>query len=396
MAQAFLPVCAVVILLVTPVLPEHALAQTAPTDYRQYQEAGVAYSRSGQLEQAAASFRKALALKPDFLAARKNLATVLWFLNRKQESEREFLSLVKLLPGDPVPRLYLGLAAFDRKQYAAATNHLEKAGALASENPEVLPVLAEAYDKQGLPEKAYAAYTKLIAVAPDADENYIAFAGFASVHRNNPFALRVLDQGVARKPDSAKLLLERGIILAFEGDLAQAEISFHKASQSDPKWPLPFLALGIGQLERSNFSAAAATFRKAIQLAPADDRAHYLLATALKRAGSGNDSNPPEEMLAALRQAIALNPAAARARIALAQTYLASGNVEEAISELEKAVAADPHNPNALYQLGLAYQRQGQPAKARPFFQAFQEAKSKSTDEENELVQILKTVRPDR
>src|SRR5437660_1422303 len=94
--------------------------QAQPDDYRLCQQIGVEYTRSEQLDKASKFFREAVRLKPDFLPARKNLATVLWFLNQKQESEREFRKLLKWLPNDPAPRLYLGLAAYDRKQYADA------------------------------------------------------------------------------------------------------------------------------------------------------------------------------------------------------------------------------------------------------------------------------------
>jgi Flp pilus assembly protein TadD len=361
--------------------------QAQPDDYRLCQEIGVAYTRSEQLDKAEEFFRKAVRLKPDFLPARKNLATVLWFLNRKQESEREFQALVKLLPNDPAPRLYLGLSAYERKQYAGAITHLEKAGALAIENPEVLPVLADAYDRQGAPEKAHQVYTRLIALAPDSADAYASFAAFASAHRNNAFALRVLDQGLGRVPDSAKLWLERGIILALDGAQEQAELSFRTAGERDSSWSLPWLSLGIGQLERAQFADAAASFRQAIEREPKDDRARYLLATALKRDRKGQD-----EMVAALRQALDLNASNTRARVALAEFYAASGGLAAAVTELEKAVARDPGNAAALYQLGLAYQRQGKLEKARLTLQEFQKAKAKAREEETELVQILKTL----
>src|SRR5262245_53068339 len=227
--------------------------RSQPKDYRLCQEIGVAYTRSEQLDKAERFFREAVQLKPDFLPARKNLATVLWFLNRRQESEREFQSLVELLPKDPAPRLYLGLAAYDRKQYAGAIASLEAAGALASENPEVLPLLADAYDRQGAAEKAHQAYTRLIALSPESTDAYASFAVFASAHGNNAFALRVLDQGLRRVPESSKLWLERGIVLALDGAQEQAEISFRKAAERDPRSPLPVLSIGIGQLERGQF-----------------------------------------------------------------------------------------------------------------------------------------------
>jgi tetratricopeptide (TPR) repeat protein len=361
--------------------------QVQPDDYRLCQEIGVAYTRSEQLDKAAEFFRKAVRLKPAFLPARKNLATVLWFLNHKQESEREFQALVKLLPNDPAPRLYLGLAAYDRKQYADAVAHLEKAGALALENPEVLPVLAEAYDRQGAPEKAHQMYIRVIALAPDSADAYASFAAFACAHRNNAFALRVLDQGLGRVPDSAKLWLERGIILALDGGQEQAEISFRKAGERHPQWSLPWLSLGIGQLERGQFVDAAASFRQAIAREPTDDRARYLLAAALKR-----DPKSQDEMVAALRKALDLNGSNTRARVALAEFYSASDRLAAAIAELETAVARDPGNAAALYQLGLAYQRQGKVEKSRQTLREFQKAKARMREDETELVQILKTL----
>ena len=46
----------------------------------------------------------------------------------------------------------------------------------------------------------------------------------------------------------------------------------------------------------------------------------------------------------------------------------------------------------SLYQLGLAYQRQGKLDKARETLQEFQKAKARMREEETELVQILKTL----
>jgi len=79
------------------------------------------------------------------LGARKNLGTVLWFLDRKDESEREFQAVTTVQPADPVPHLYLGLADHARREFPRAKGHFEKAGSLALENPEVLPAVLEAY-----------------------------------------------------------------------------------------------------------------------------------------------------------------------------------------------------------------------------------------------------------
>ena len=77
-------------------------------------------------------YREAVRLNPQFHAARKNLGTVLWFLNRRDESEREFLVVTKSLPADPVPHLYLGLAAAARHEFPQAKRRIR-----ASRNPRL-------------------------------------------------------------------------------------------------------------------------------------------------------------------------------------------------------------------------------------------------------------------
>src|SRR5437867_10161711 len=77
------------------------------------------------------------------MAARKNLSTVLWFLNQKEKSVEEFLGILKMAPSDPVPHLYLGSWEYEHQQFARAKAHFEKAGDLAYKNPEALPMVLE-------------------------------------------------------------------------------------------------------------------------------------------------------------------------------------------------------------------------------------------------------------
>jgi tetratricopeptide (TPR) repeat protein len=395
------------------------------------------------------------------LPARKNLATVLWFSGEKQESEREFAAILKTHPADPVPHLYVGLAAFERRQYASARQHFEKAGPLALNNPEVLPavvetylalrdtsvpdqllqqleqadkpnanlifrfgallsryglndpairafeklaalglangealvMLADAYNKQGMPEKAYRAYSKAIAAQPTAAASYIAFANFASSHGNNEFASKVVEQGLQKVPGSSKLLLEQGVIRALDGRRKEAEESFRKAAQADARWGVPLLALGISQLEDGNAGEAAGTFRQAARIAPDDYRAEYFYATALTRTGVQDQASRPEEIIAALRRAIALNSHDPKPHVSLVQAYVAAGRPPAAIVEFEGALKLDPENSTALYQLGLIYRKQGKTEAAERLMRAFQKSKEKAAEQESVAVQILKMVK---
>src|SRR5438876_6581093 len=84
------------------------LHESQPQNSQICLQLGIGYTQLQQLEKAAEFYRKALRLNPRLIAARKNLATVLWFLNQKEKSVEEFLGVLKMAPSDPVPHLYLG------------------------------------------------------------------------------------------------------------------------------------------------------------------------------------------------------------------------------------------------------------------------------------------------
>jgi tetratricopeptide (TPR) repeat protein len=361
---------------------------------------GIAYTQAGDLADAETFFRNALKVDPGLLSARKNLGTVLWFLNRHGESEREFLKVAEAAPKDSVAQLYLGLSAYDRKDYRPAAVHLEAAGALASANPEVLPVLIEtylesgkAYDRQNRPNDAYRAFTKAIDSKPNADGGYLALADFAAAHGNQAFAHEVIERGIKNCPESASLKLQAGILWALDGDYEKAAANFSAAEQLAPGWNLPLLALGVTQLQAGKLHESASTFQKASALDPNDYRAEYLYAITLSQAGGQNDAAQKEQIKSALIKAIALNPKDAKSRVALAQVYVSESQSEAAISELKTALSINPNEPTALYQLSLARRRQGNLEEAARLMQRFKAIKEKSREDENELVQILKTVR---
>ncbi|HUJ23395.1 MAG TPA: tetratricopeptide repeat protein, partial [Bryobacteraceae bacterium] len=69
-----------------PILLE--LHRSEPSNANVCQQIGVAYTQMQEFVQAEKFYREAVRLNPQFWAARQNLATVLWFLDRKGESER--------------------------------------------------------------------------------------------------------------------------------------------------------------------------------------------------------------------------------------------------------------------------------------------------------------------
>ncbi len=391
------------------------------------EQIGVSYTRLGEFSKAAEFFRQAVRLNPDRIPAQKNLGTVLWYLGRKDESASVFRSLETRIPNDPVPELYLGLSAYDQKDMEKAAAHLQRAGSLASDNPEVLPVVVEvylatgrfatvrqllegrivrgvsdpqtyrwlgdAYNKGIQPEKAFAAYSKAIQLEPTNPDNYLALAGFCIEHANPGVARETLTRGLAQTPNQPKLLLEYGLAWAIEGDFDQARRSFSDSNTFSPAWSLPLLALGVTDLQTGNAKEAAECFRKAKSIAPDDYRCYYLHAMALSRSQSGEDASVREAAVKELRHAIALNPQFVKSRVLLAQNDITAGDLTAAEDQLRAALRTDPSESDALYKLALLCRRKGKLQEAERLMAAFKESKSVAERDENEFVLILRTVK---
>jgi tetratricopeptide (TPR) repeat protein len=388
-----------------------------PADWKLAHETALAYTERSRFAEAAIYYRKALNLNPSFLPARKNLAVVLWFDGKHAEAESLFRQLALKLPKDPVPRLYLGLAAHARAQHAEAYREFASAGELATLNPDVFPEVLESYlaagdkslarnaaklvestkstdlslrtaavlDRYGCVEEAYQVYRSTLSFASSQEIVYLALASFASAHQNNEYGLKILERGQQVIPASAALHFHHGLLSALEGRRDRAIDDFAKAVSARPGWTLPILARGVLQLEDGQYAESADTFGRVLSEHPGDTSAAYLRALALSRTG---DNSSRVEQLRLLENAVRLKPVEARALTLLGRTYAETGREKDAIECLKKAVAADSRNANAHYQLSMVLRRAGHTAEARQHLARFQQLRAPS--EESELVQFLK------
>jgi cytochrome c-type biogenesis protein CcmH/NrfG len=122
---------------------------------------------------------------------------------------------------DPDPAVATRIASlflqYSHPDWAALI--LEKLTTAHAESAEGWRMLGEAYDRQNKPEQAYRAYARAVEATPNSEENYIAFADFASAHGNNDYALKVIANGLQRVPGSPELLCERGLLLVLKAAL---------------------------------------------------------------------------------------------------------------------------------------------------------------------------------
>jgi tetratricopeptide (TPR) repeat protein len=125
-----------------------------------------------------------------------------------------------------------------------------------------------------------------------------------------------------------------------------------QALAKNPDDPKINLALGLVYLDRSNFAQAIAALRKAVAVEPANITAHFNLGMALRQTGD------LEAALQHLGRVVKAEPGNAVMRYELGQTLRQSGKLGEAIAELERALEINPEMREGYYALGAALKQQ--------------------------------------
>ena len=86
-----------------------------------------------------------------------------------------------------------------------------------------------------------------------------------------------------------------------EGRAAQATVALEKAKRREPEKASIREALGIAYFRIRRWAEAEAEFRKLVELAPADEYAHFALARTLDRQGRSAEAGRHHSLAKALR-----------------------------------------------------------------------------------------------
>lgn len=327
------------------------LHRDEPSNPNLCQQIGVIYTQLNDLAHAEEFYRDAVRLDPQFYAARKNLGTVLWFLNRRVESEHEFLVVARARPVDPVPHLYLGLAAAQRREFAQAKQEFVRAGTLASSNPEVvLPVLESYLATHDLTFPA--ALLEKLRHAEDPDwEMPSRVAALFLQYRYYDQAVTALQKIISAHKESAETmrLLARTREAQHKPELAYA--AYSRAIDMEPNSE-------EGYLELAEFSSAHANNDYALQvdargLKRLPQSPHLWFEQGILLALIGDRSKAQSSFSEAGR----LKPDWNLPLLALGASTLESGDAVQAAAMFEKARSIDPGDARACYLYALALSR---------------------------------------
>ena len=299
---------------------------------------GLIYFEERKYEQAVASLRQALKLKPSLQRSDTLLALSLSELSRYREAlpglEKGFRAPkdadTKRLCGLQLLRAYEGLQRNDQAMQVA----LELTRGYPND-PEVLYHAGRVYGNS-----AYLAMEKLVKVAPDSVWRHQAAAEADESQDSYDAALAEYRQVLALEPRRpgihyrvGRTLLERSHAKTSPEDIAAAQSEFEQELQLDPSNANAAYEIAEIHRQAGRFAQAQQFFELALKSYPNFEEAHTGLASVLMSLKS------PQDALVHLQKAIALTPEDEVAWFRLAQVQRILGNP----SEQQKALAEFNH-----------------------------------------------------
>ncbi len=271
-------------------------------------------------DEALASYRKAIRIKPDFADAHYNMATIFQTQGKMTEALRSYKNALRFKPNFANAHTNIGTILQADNRLSEAIERYQTSLELHPGNAETLNNLGMAFHKIGNLAQAMVCFEDALKIHPD----------FTNAHYN---------MGNARYT---------------QGDLNGAISAFQRALEIQPDHANAYYNLGTVHQELNKLDTAGTCFKKAITLQPQ----HF---TACNNLGNTLiDLGRPAEALSYLKKAIEIKPD-------FADAYNNKGNALEKMGEIEQARTAfleacqiDPKNISARVNLGLLLKNLGQ------------------------------------
>ena len=324
---------------------------------------------TGQMDEAAECYRRAIHLQPDLAEAHINLGAVLLDQDKPAEALPALQRALQLKP-DAGTLANLGVALQRLGRLDEAVICHRQAVQQMPASADVHNYLGSALHEQGKLDEAAASYEQALILKPDhidaltnlglimlalgnidesiaRQEQVVRLKpNYAPAHNNLGAALAQrgkLDEAIASyaralqlKPNYADAHRNLGRIRLTQGKPDEALVCYQHAARLQPNSPMAYCELGNAFQELGDFPGAEHAFRTALQLDPQNATALWCLATQQRGERTDADLDRLEQRLA---DPNVCDIDASKIRFALAHVCDAKGDYERAAGHLKKANA---------------------------------------------------------
>jgi serine/threonine protein kinase/tetratricopeptide (TPR) repeat protein len=274
---------------------------------------GVALRGRGRLDEAIATYRRALGIDARFANAHSNLGVALAEQETLDEAVAHCRKAVELAPDTADILSNLGHVLSSQKNFDEAIEVCRRAIALDADCINAYIMSGTALEKQGKLDEAIDVLRRAVTQAPNFAGAHYNLGIYLSAQGQLDEAIDAYRRAIEIAPNHARAHTNLGGILREQGKLDEAIDAFHRAIEIDPQLAIAHSQLGSALGGQGKLEDSAACFLRVVKLAPNSASDHGNLAIALRRLGRMDDA------IHSCREAVRLSSDGGRNRDRLAQ-----------------------------------------------------------------------------
>lgn len=302
-----------------------------------YSMLGFLLGRQGDLDGSVRQLREAIALDPMSADSHYHLGMALWYSGERSDATAALEEAVRLDPAMAEACAFLGMAYRELGRSHDARRHLQRAIALNREFPAPYVDLGVVFLKADRTEWALGQFEAALNL-PEA----------AGSIPDLDVPISALGAELRRDPDNPEGHNVLGRLLGRSGaDPQQVATAFREAIRLRPNYPEALNHLGLVLTQTDQTDKAIAAFREAIRLRPDFAEARANLGGVLVIVDA-------DEAIAELNEALALDSGMVNAQYNLSRAYNRKTDRAKEMEHLGKAIEIAPHFAKAHFALGRA------------------------------------------
>ena len=324
--------------------------QREPKNAAAYNNLGIALRQQGKLEEAIASYNRAIELEPNAILY-NNLGNALSKQGKLEEAIASYNRAIELNPNYATAYYNLGNALYDQGKLEEAIVSYNRAIELDPNDAYAYNNLGNALSDQGKLEEAITSYDRAIKIDPNHAYAYTGLGNVLYEQGKLEETIANYNRALEIDPNYATAYSNLGAVLAHQGKLEEAITNFNRALEIDPNYATAYSNLGEGLYLQNYLDEAIVALQKAIKINPRDTFAYMNLGNVLRT------KNKLQEAIDKYLQALELpnedistrtdsliwvyTNAHAQAHNGLGLTLQKQDKLEEAIEQFKKAIELD-------------------------------------------------------
>jgi len=316
---------------------------------------GVAFDQMGNLERAENEWREAGRVRPDLPDVQHALAAVALRRGDMQALAQSADQLIRLQPAVADGYVLRAMAEINLKRLAQAETDIRKAMEVAPQNPIGYNQMGQLRLTQKQYSQAEKYYQQALERDPASTDGLNGLMNVYLAQKQIDLAVAAANAQLAKVPDSSAFHDLLGTTLFNDQkDMKGAEAEFKRAAELDKNNSDALVKLGQVQAAEGSADQAIATYQQSLNNNPREVRFYILIGELFE---SKRDREKAKQMY---QKALEIQPENALASNNLARVMLQQGeNVDVALAMAQTARRGMPDSPASADTLGWAYYQKG-------------------------------------